>query len=104
MAGFRELAQRFLPGHGDPEGQHSAAEADRDEASVTRTELNVTGMTCGHCKAAVEGELARLPGVDAEADVETGVVRVSYDAAQAGPEQLEAAVREAGYSVAPREG
>ena len=27
------------------------------------TELNITGMTCGHCVKAVEGALRAIPGV-----------------------------------------
>lgn len=100
MAGLRDLAQKLFSGTGEPEAARPADEKrDQEEGDVTRTELNVTGMTCGHCKAAVEGELGKLPGVSAEADVETGVVSVSYSPSQVRPEQLDAAVQEAGYSV-----
>jgi copper chaperone CopZ len=41
--------------------------------------LAVPDMSCGHCKAAVEGELNRLPGVErSNADVERGIVAVRY--------------------------
>ncbi len=37
--------------------------------------LNVEGMSCGHCKAAVEEELNKLPGVEySNADPQTGTV------------------------------
>ena len=62
--------------------------------------LSVEGMSCGHCKAAVEGELNKLSGVESSsADVEKGTVVVRYDEAQVRPEQLEGAIEEAGYTV-----
>jgi copper chaperone len=67
---------------------------------MTEKTLNVTGMSCGHCKAAVEGELNRLSGVErANADVETGTVEVSYDEGEVTTEDLEGAIEEAGYKV-----
>jgi copper chaperone len=63
--------------------------------------LNVEGMSCGHCKAAVEGELNKLLGVErANADVERGIVEVSYDEGKVSTEQLKGAIEEAGYTVA----
>ncbi len=68
---------------------------------MTEKTLNVEGMSCGHCKAAVEGELNRLPGVErANADVEKGTVEVSYDEAAVTTEDLKGAIEEAGYTVA----
>jgi copper chaperone len=63
--------------------------------------LKVPDMSCGHCKAAVEGELNKLPGVErANADVGRGTVEVSYDESSVGTEQLIEAIEEAGYTVA----
>ncbi len=68
---------------------------------MTEKTLNVEGMSCGHCKAAVEGELNRLPGVQrAEADIEKGTVEVSYDEGAVSTGDLEGAIEEAGYTVA----
>jgi copper chaperone len=68
---------------------------------MTDTTLNVRGMSCGHCKAAVEGELDKLSGVQrADADVERGTVEVSYDEGRVSTEDLEGAIEEAGYTVA----
>ena len=65
---------------------------------MTHTTLNVRGMSCGHCEAAVEGELNRLPGVEhSSADFERGTVEVRYDEGRVTTEDLEAAVEEAGY-------
>jgi copper chaperone len=63
--------------------------------------LNVEGMSCAHCKAAVEGELKALPGIEkANADVATGTVEVRYDESKVGTEDLKGAIEEAGYRVA----
>ncbi len=63
--------------------------------------FNVPDMSCGHCKAAVEGGLSELPGVErAGADVAKGTVEVSYHEDTVTTEVLEAAIEEAGYTVA----
>ncbi len=65
------------------------------------TTLNVEGMSCAHCKAAVEEELGRLPGVESSnADPENGTVEVRYDEAKVTTDDLTGAVEEAGYTVA----
>lgn len=57
----------------------------------------VTGMSCGHCKAAVEQEVGAIEGVTAvEATPATGVVVVTGDFTD---EQVTAAVDEAGYDI-----
>jgi copper chaperone len=61
-------------------------------------ELNVTGMTCGHCKAAVEGALKQISGVSAVAvNLEQGQALVEGEGLDAN--QLIAAVIEEGYSA-----
>ncbi len=68
---------------------------------MAETTLRVPDMSCGHCKAAVEGELNKLAGVErANADVEKGTVAVSYDEAAVTTEDLKGAIEEAGYTVA----
>ena len=68
---------------------------------MTEKTLRVPDMHCGHCKAAVEGELSKLSGVRrATADVENGTVEVSYDEGTVSTEDLENAIEEAGYTVA----
>lgn len=55
-------------------------------------------MSCGHCKATVESELAGVPGVErAEADLETKLVTVRGEGLLDGA--LRAAIEEAGYEV-----
>jgi copper chaperone CopZ len=64
---------------------------------MTRT-FSVPGISCGHCKAAIEGELATTPGVErAEVDIEAKTVAVDGPVTD---EQITAAIAEAGYDVA----
>ena len=68
---------------------------------MTEKTFNVPDMSCGHCKAAVEGALNKRSGVErANADVVTGTVEVSYDEGTVTPEELKGAIEEAGYTVA----
>ena len=68
---------------------------------MTGKTLRVPDMHCGHCKAAVEGELSKLSGVEiANADLEKGTVEVSYDENTVSTADLKEAIEEAGYTVA----
>jgi copper chaperone len=59
----------------------------------------VAGMSCGHCKSAVEEEVGRVPGVEfVNADFETKLVVVRGEALA--DEALRAAIDEAGYEAA----
>ena len=67
---------------------------------MTEATFNVPEMSCGHCKAAVEGELNKLSGVEhSNVDLEKGTVEVSYDEDRVTTGELEDAIEEAGYSV-----
>jgi copper chaperone len=67
---------------------------------MTENTFRVEGMSCGHCKAAVEGGLKELPGVErANADVARGTVEVSYDEGTVATKDLKGAIQEAGYTV-----
>ena len=68
---------------------------------TSTTTYTVSGMTCGHCAAAVSEELSALHGVrDVEVDVPSGAVSVTSDAPLDAAD-VAAAVEEAGYSVVP---
>ncbi len=63
--------------------------------------LRVEGMSCMHCRTAVENALNAFDGVTAQADEKTGIVTVQYKGL---PDldfldKLSAAVAEAGYTV-----
>jgi copper chaperone len=60
--------------------------------------LQVEGMTCDHCVAAVEKALKSQQGVrDAKVRLEGGAAEVEYEEGTVAPEQLIAAVEEEGY-------
>ena len=50
------------------------------EKVVKEATFKVSDMSCGHCKAAVEGSLGEFSGVErSNADLEKGIVGVRYD-------------------------
>ena len=62
--------------------------------------INVKGMSCEHCQAAVEGALGGIDGVaSAKVDLAGGTAEVDYDEARASVKDFEAAVEEAGFEV-----
>ena len=67
--------------------------------SVTRQYV-VTGMHCNHCASSVTEEVSAVSGVtDVKVDLGSGQLMVISDA-EIPFENIEAAVDEAGYSVA----
>ena len=59
----------------------------------------VSGMHCGHCKAAVEQEVGEVTGVESvEADLDTKLVVVRGEGLE--DSALRAAIDEAGYEAA----
>jgi copper chaperone len=62
----------------------------------------VAGMTCAHCVQAVTQEVSGLPGVtDVTVELATGALTVVSDG-DLPFDEVERAVDEAGYTVAPR--
>ncbi len=67
---------------------------------MSQTTLTVRGMTCGNCRAHVHKALAGAAGVtSAEVDLEAGRAEVRYDAETTSPEEMIAAVKDAGYEA-----
>jgi len=63
------------------------------------TVYTVAGMTCGHCVAAVTGEVSMLAGVsDVAVDLDTGRVTVT-SGQPLDDAEVRAAVDEAGYEL-----
>ena len=68
---------------------------------MTEKTFRVEGMSCGHCKAAVEEGLNDLSGVErSNADFVRGTVEVAYDEERVTTEDIRGAVEEAGYTLA----
>jgi copper chaperone CopZ len=64
---------------------------------TTRT-YSVPGISCGHCRTAIEGEVSGLDGVESvTVDIDAKTVLVVGEATEA---EVRAAVDEAGYEVA----
>jgi copper chaperone len=63
-------------------------------------ELKVTGMTCGHCEAAVNKALAAVPGVARVVKVNRDEERVVVEG-NAEVQALIAAIEEEGYTAEP---
>lgn len=65
--------------------------------SETQT-YSVPGISCGHCKTAIETQVAELAGVrSVTVDVDAREVTVTGDL---DPDAIRSAVEEAGYEVA----
>ncbi|MGE5573411.1 MAG: heavy-metal-associated domain-containing protein [Bacteroidota bacterium] len=62
--------------------------------------LHIKGMSCNHCRVAVEKALLQVPGVrSAEADLASGTARVTFDPTRASRLEMEKAVEREGYRV-----
>lgn len=61
-------------------------------------QFTVTGMTCGHCEAAVTRAVKQLDGA-AQVKIDRAAKLVEVDSAQP-REAIAAAIREEGYAVA----
>lgn len=73
---------------------------DKKEPDMSSTTtINVKGMTCGHCVAAVTEEVKKISGVTGvEVDLASGNVAITSEAPLAAVD-VAAAVEEAGYEV-----
>lgn len=64
-------------------------------------QLNVSGMTCGHCQKTVKEALERVPGVEkAAVDLESGVATID---GSADAQVLVKAVEDEGYGATLRQ-
>jgi len=67
---------------------------------LTKTVIDVEGMSCNHCKKAVEDSLKALSGVkNAEVSLEEKKVTVEYDETKVTVDQMKEAIRQAGYEA-----
>ncbi|MBL7573768.1 copper chaperone CopZ [Staphylococcus saccharolyticus] len=67
---------------------------------MTQEIIQVEGMSCEHCKNAVESALAKLNGVSsAEVNLAKNNVRVEYNDSKVNIERLKEAIEDQGYDV-----
>lgn len=68
--------------------------------STTTTTFRVSGMHCASCGMLIDETLHELPGIsESTTDVRAGTTTVTYDPGQASVEQIQNAVRDAGYQI-----
>ena len=65
---------------------------------MNKLELEIEGMSCNHCVAAVSDALGGLPGVSVD-NVRIGSAEVSYQPDRVSPEQIVLAIEDVGYSA-----
>lgn len=65
---------------------------------MTKLEMNISGMTCGHCVRAVSQALGGLEGVQVE-QVQVGKAVVNYDETRLSGDRIAEVVEDAGYAV-----
>lgn len=67
---------------------------------MTRITLHVSGMSCGHCVKAVEGNVGKLDGVSSvKVNLDNGQVDVEYDEAKVNIETIKETIDDQGYDV-----
>lgn len=63
-----------------------------------KTEIKISGMSCGHCVKAVENSIKSLRGINrVSVDLAAGKAAVDFDESAASLEDIKNAVTEAGY-------
>ncbi len=68
---------------------------------ATEKILSVPGISCGHCKRAIDDALSTLAGVDkVDVSIDSKTVNISYDGTDATLAAVVAALDEQGYDVA----
>lgn len=67
---------------------------------AVNVEINVEGMSCGHCKGAIENGLGGLDGVNSvSVDLAGKKVAVSYEEGKIDMAAIKQAIEEEGFDV-----
>ena len=67
---------------------------------MTTETIKVEGMSCDHCKHAVESALTNLDGVStADVNLEAGNVKVDYDDNKVSMTNMKEAIEDQGYDA-----
>jgi copper chaperone len=68
---------------------------------MEKVTLTVTGMSCGHCVNAIEGNVGKLNGVsDVKVHLSEGKVDVAFDSAVISLDAIKETIDDQGYDVA----
>ena len=67
---------------------------------MTKEVLTVTGMSCAHCEARVNGALEALDGVkSSKTSAKKSEVAVKFDESTVGLDKIKSVISELGYEV-----
>jgi copper chaperone len=67
---------------------------------MEKTSLQVSGMSCNHCVATVEGSVGKLNGVNSvKVNLDSGKVLVEYDPSGVTLDMIKEEIEEQGYDV-----
>ncbi len=81
-------------------GAEEYVRSEKGESRLAETTIKVGGMTCGHCKMAVEKAINSLQGVQGvDVSLERGEARVQHEAGQPDEATMKKAIRDAGYEA-----
>jgi len=70
------------------------------EKNIENYSIIVEGMSCGHCKNAVEKAVSALPGVvSAEVDLAAKTLTIKVDTSKTTVEQIKETVDEEGFTA-----
>ena len=68
--------------------------------ALNKETITVEGMSCNHCKMAVEKAVRAIPGVvAAQVDLTAKTLQVEYDTAATGSAAIRGAVDDAGFTA-----
>jgi periplasmic mercuric ion binding protein len=70
-------------------------------AKDVKTEIRVTGMTCGACAVSVKSALTKVKSADVTND--KGLATVVYDDEQTSEQQLREAINRTGFKAEPNQ-
>jgi len=65
---------------------------------MTKLNLKISGMSCGHCVQAVRRALESVPGVSVK-EVGIGTADLTFDESTTTAEQVQEAIEDEGYAV-----
>ncbi|WP_191560128.1 copper chaperone CopZ [Metabacillus idriensis] len=67
---------------------------------MVNVNLNVSGMSCGHCVKAVEGSVGKLEGVsEVKVHLEDGKVNVTFNPEKVSLDKIKETIDDQGYDV-----
>ncbi len=68
------------------------------ESSQRAEEFTIDGMSCEHCRRAIDSALRKIPGLTVR-QVAVGSASVEFDRVRVSRDQIVAAIQAAGYNV-----